>query len=101
MRFLVDVRISKQEDGIWRVEVPGLQGGWTDAPTIEEALRDLHEIVALMLDFDEAHDHPLPESIRPADTLPQAATILVDTSEHVIKRRAPRKRTSVRPAAVR
>jgi predicted RNase H-like HicB family nuclease len=101
MRFLVDVRISEQEDGLWRVEVPGLQGGWTDAPTIEEALRDLHEIVALMLDFDGAQGHPLPKSIRPAGALPQAATILVDTSEHVIKRASPRKRTKAPPAAAR
>ena len=46
MHYQVPIEISRQEDGLWRVSAPHLQGCWVDAQTLEEA-------IAMAIDIDK------------------------------------------------
>lgn len=86
MYYNVPVEISKQEDGLWRVEAPGLQGCFVDAETLERALAEIHEVIAMMLDIRQEEGLPLPGDIVPGDALPIATTVPVCPSEHHFRR---------------
>jgi predicted RNase H-like HicB family nuclease len=89
------VRLSHQEEGLWRAEIPGLQGGWVDAPTVAEALTDIQGVAAMLVDYYSELGQPLPASIKPTDPEDFQATLLLALDEHEVKR--PSKR--VRPRA--
>ena len=86
MYYNVPVEISKQEDGLWRVEVPSLQGCFVDADTLEGALAEIHEAIAMMIDVRQEEGLPLPADIFSADALPIATTVPVCPSEHHFRR---------------
>jgi len=44
------VKLSKQEDGLWRAEVPALAGCFVDGATVKDVLRDIQECAVMALD---------------------------------------------------
>ena len=90
--YHVEVKLSKQEDGFWRAEVPELQGCWVDAPTIAEALRDVQEVAAMFIDLYDEEGRPLPDSVKLAKSDQARATLVVVPQEHSFKRPAGRTR---------
>ncbi len=89
--YEVDVQISKQEDGLWRAEVPGLQGCFVDASTITSALSDIQGVVAMFVDYFAELEKPLPKSVRSKEAATFQARVLVALEEHVVKRPKPRR----------
>lgn len=86
MYYNVPVTISKQEDGLWRVEAPDLQGCFVDAETLEQALAEIHEVIAMMIDVYAEDGRPLPSSVTASDKLPLTTTVPVVLSEHRFRR---------------
>lgn len=81
MYYQVPLKISKQEDDLWRVEAPSLQGCFVDEPTLAEALYEIHEVIAMFLDLDQEESHPLPEEVKVSNNLPLYASIVVAPDE--------------------
>ncbi|MSQ07277.1 MAG: type II toxin-antitoxin system HicB family antitoxin [Dehalococcoidia bacterium] len=81
MYYQVPVKIDKQEDGLWRVEAPSLQGCFVDAPTLADALRQIQEVIAMCLDIDEEEGRPLPPDVQMGEALPMSAVISVIPDE--------------------
>ena len=81
MYYQVPLKISKQEDGLWRVEAPDLQGCFVDEPTLAEALYQIHEVIAMFLDLNREDGHPLPEWVEVSETLPLYTSIPVFPDE--------------------
>ncbi|MBI2917509.1 MAG: type II toxin-antitoxin system HicB family antitoxin [Chloroflexi bacterium] len=78
----VEVTVSKQEDGLWRAEVPALPGCFVDSETLEEAITDIQEGIRLFIASYRRHGEPLPpglDTIGESD-LPQSLRILVSVS---------------------
>jgi len=75
--------VEKGEDGLYVVECPVLQGCYTQGKTIDEALRNIREVIALLLEEEEARailrDYP------PTEISLQA--ISLNTVEHAGRRR--------------
>lgn len=86
MFYNVPVTINKQEDGLWRVEAPDLQGCWVDAPTLEKALAEIHEVIAMVVDVYKEKGWPLPETVKKCDQLPITMTLAVCPTEHEFHR---------------
>ena len=86
MYYNVPVTISKQEHGLWRVEAPSLQGCFVDGEKLKQALADIHEGIAMMLDALKEEGAPLPSDIVASDNLPVTTTVLVAPSEHTFRR---------------
>ncbi len=77
----VTVRISKQEDGLFRAECPDLQGCFVDAATLEEAIADIQDAIHLWMDSQKAMKWPLPGNVKGCDVeLPIEATLPVETA---------------------
>lgn len=88
----VTVEVAKQEDGLWRARVPGVQGCWVDAPTMEQALGDIQNVIAMFIDIYEEDGEPLPPSVSPAPGEMYKASLPVALEEQVF-RKAPARRT--------
>ncbi len=84
--YQVQVEIGKQEDGLWRVEVPGLKGCWVDASTLEEALGDIQEVIAMVIDLYQEEGWELPATIKKAEGAPARASLPVIIEEHPFRR---------------
>ncbi len=67
--FDVEVVVSKQEDGLWRAEVPVLPGCFVDCDTLEEAITDIEEGIRLFIASYRKHGDPLPPEL---DTVSEA-----------------------------
>ncbi len=80
--YQAQVRIGRQEDGLWRVEVPDLHGCWVDAPTLAQALSEIQEVIAMVIDYSNEQGWPLPSSVAPLATEPVVAQLPVILSEH-------------------
>lgn len=89
-QYQVEVQIGRQEDGLWRVQVPDLTGCWVDAPTLEQALSELQAVIAMAVDDYEEHEWPLPASVKQLSEEPTEAVIPVVVGEHRIIRYKPR-----------
>src|SRR5205823_5398307 len=81
-RYQVEVQIGKQEDGLWRVEVPGLHGCWVDAPTLAQAIAEIQEVIAMVVDDSNEQGWQLPGSVTALETKPERAVLPVLLSEH-------------------
>ena len=81
MYYQVPLKITKQEDGLWRVEAPSLQGCVVDAPTLAEGLSQIYEGIAMMLDLEREKGRPLPEAVKVSRTLPLYASIPIFPDE--------------------
>lgn len=84
--FLAQVRISKQEDGLWRLEVPDLQGCWVDAPTLKQGIAQVQEVLAMVVDVYQERGWPLPPTLEPCEDLPRTAILPVLVEEHPFRR---------------
>ena len=89
-QYEVNVQIGRQEDGLWRVEVPDLIGCWVDAPTLARALAELQDVIAMTLDHYADEERPFPEGVTLLHNEPTTATIPVVVGEHRIIRYKPR-----------
>ena len=94
--YNVDVKLERQEDGLWRATVPGLQGCWVDAPTMEQAIGDIQEAVAMFIDFLEEKGEGLPSSVQSTDEMTFTAKIPVNVGAYQFSRPA---RRSKKPLA--
>jgi predicted RNase H-like HicB family nuclease len=79
--YKVDVRLSKQEDGLWRAEVPALPGCFVDGPTMSGVLSDIQEVAALAIDFFREKGS-LPAAITLANPIGMSVAIPVLVDEH-------------------
>jgi len=89
--FHIEVELSKQEDGLWRAEVPGIQGCWVDAETVKQALEDIQEVAVMILDLMEENHEPIPPAVSPTEDAAFSARIPVVVGEHPFVRRTPRR----------
>jgi predicted RNase H-like HicB family nuclease len=89
--YALEVSVSRQEDGLWRAEVPALPGCFVDSASLHEALRDVQECAAMMLHLYAEAGKPLP--IPQADAAgPLRATIPVAPQEYEMRRAKPSRR---------
>jgi len=86
MYYQVPLKISKQEDGLWRVDAICLQGCWVDAPTLEQALAEIHEVIAMVLDVYQEEGWAFPKEVTITDALLLSASIPVAPSEIKFRR---------------
>jgi predicted RNase H-like HicB family nuclease len=93
--YNLDVKLSKQEDGLWRAEVPGLQGCWVDAPTLRQALHDIQEAAAMFIDIYEERGETLPAFLAAGGEIHHATVPLI-LGEFAFKK--PRLRSRARSA---
>lgn len=63
--YQVEVSLSKQEDGLWRAEVPALPGCFVDADTVDEAISGIQEGIQLFIASYRKHGDPLPLCAKP------------------------------------
>ncbi len=52
------VLIERDEDGVFIAEVPGLKGCYTQGSTIEEAMKNIKEVIEMCL--EEQHQDAIP-----------------------------------------
>ena len=77
--YQVEVSISKQENGLWRAEVPVLPGCFVDAETLDEAVTDIQDAIRLFIASNRKHGDQVPlalSTITESD-LPQSLNILI------------------------
>jgi predicted RNase H-like HicB family nuclease len=87
----IQVEVEKQEDGLWRATVPGVQGCWVDAETVKQALEDIQDVAVMVIDLMEENQETLPSSVSPTEDASFSARIPVVVREHPFVRRAPRR----------
>ncbi|MBI2887777.1 MAG: type II toxin-antitoxin system HicB family antitoxin [Chloroflexi bacterium] len=80
--YQAEIRITKQEDGLWRLYVPEMKGAWVDARTLEEGFSDIQEAIALMITYYQERGWPLPGSVEPKEGPPAAAILPVNLEEY-------------------
>lgn len=98
--YQVQVAICKQEDGLWRAQVPVLPGCWVDATTLEQALSEIQEVIAMCLDIALEEGEELPAPVKQTgDDLPIVIALPIVLQEYRFKRL--RVARSSRPAAAR
>ena len=81
-RYQVRVQLGRQEDGLWRAEVPGLPGCFVDAPTLAEAIADVQEVIAMALDEFIEEDSETPERTLALSGEPDEVVLPILLSEH-------------------
>ena len=57
------VLVGKQDDGLWRVECPALQGCFVDDPSLDQALADMYEVMRTFVEIYREEGRPLPEPL--------------------------------------
>lgn len=62
--YEVEITLSKQEDDLWRAEVPALPGCFVDEETIEEAIDHIQEGIQLFVASYRKAGDPLPPELR-------------------------------------
>jgi predicted RNase H-like HicB family nuclease len=92
--YRVEVRLSKQEDGLWRAEIPLMPGSFVDAPTIHEALNEIQEVAAMFIDLLEEEGRTVLRPISPAADESLDAILPVIVEEYAIRRPGRRSRRS-------
>jgi predicted RNase H-like HicB family nuclease len=83
--YEVKVMLSRQEDGLWRAEVPLLPGCFVDGETIKDVLRDIQEVSAMALDV-RLEDDSLPSEIREVNPEGAVYRLPIIIGEHAIRR---------------
>ena len=58
-----------------------MQGCVVDDPTLAQALYEVHEVIAMLLDVNQEEGRPLPEEVKVSRTLPLYASIPVFPDE--------------------
>lgn len=78
MLYDIRLRISKQEDGLFRVECPDLQGCFVDSPSLEEALADIQDAMLLWFSSQRKLGWPVPAGVRTFKALPYETRLPVE-----------------------
>jgi predicted RNase H-like HicB family nuclease len=73
------VLVEKDEDGFFVVECPLLQGCYTQGKTLDEALKNIHEVIELCLEEQEKKD----EIVEQLDAIQEFSYHLVSVSVDV------------------
>ncbi|MBM3926525.1 MAG: type II toxin-antitoxin system HicB family antitoxin [SAR202 cluster bacterium] len=100
MFYQVPLEISKQEDGLWRVSVPGLRGCWVDTKTLEDGISEIQECILMFIDIYQEEGRELPAGITKQNHLPLRASIFVndaETPKPKVKRTGSKAATAERP----
>jgi predicted RNase H-like HicB family nuclease len=63
--YAVPVKISRQEDGLWRVECPAFQGCFVDDADLSRALAEVQEVIKMYIDLYRQRARELPAEIDP------------------------------------
>ena len=97
--YSIEVRLSKQEDGLWRAEVPAMQGCFVDGPKLDEVLRDIQEVAAMFIDI-ELERGGVSEAVKPCAVEGMTLRLPVIVSEHSFRRvgKARSRRKAATPA---
>jgi len=66
-------------EGGFSAEVPCLQGSRIVAPTVEEAIRDIHEVIEMSIASRIKHGEPIPQELHEVCADPEG-TIRVDVA---------------------
>jgi predicted RNase H-like HicB family nuclease len=91
----LEVKLSKQEDGLWRAEIPSLPGCFVDGPVIKDVMHDIQECAAMALDL-ELELGRLPDELKPHPQEHWRLRIPVVIEEHTFKRFPLKKATTER-----
>lgn len=78
-RIHFPVLVEKDEDGFFVVECPLLQGCYTQGETLDEALKNIHEVIELCLEEEDQKE----EIIEHHDTIQEFSYHLVSVSVDV------------------
>jgi len=97
-RYQVELKIGKQEDGLWRVQVPDFHGVWVDAPTLNQATAEIQEVIAMAVDDYREQGWELPSSVSVLQAEPTTAVLPVIAAEHPFDRVVPRTKGRKRSA---
>lgn len=57
------VEIKPWPEGGYIAEVPSLQGCWVVAPTVEQAIRDIYEVIEMSISSRLKRGEPLPPDL--------------------------------------
>jgi len=82
--YQTEVLITTQEDGLWRLYVPGLDGAWVDTKSIEDGFTELQGAIALAISYYRDHALPLPTSISVREGQPVKANLPIIMEEYKI-----------------
>jgi predicted RNase H-like HicB family nuclease len=63
------VVLYKDEDGVWIADVPSLPGCVSDGTTREEALNNIRDAIATMVDFLRRHGQSVPVDAMSAEVV--------------------------------
>ena len=85
-QYQVRIQLSRQEDGLWRAEVPGLPGCFVDAPTLAEAIADVQEVIAMALDELIEEDSDTPQRVVALPAEPAEVVVPILLSEYRFRR---------------
>ena len=80
--YQVGVSISKQEDRLWRAEVPALPGCFVDTDTLEQTITDIQDVIRLFIASYRKHRDPLPSKLSAVaeERLPLSLKVLVSAN---------------------
>jgi len=78
--YEVKVRISKQEDGLYRAECPDLQGCFVDDRTLEGALANIQDAIQVWLSSQKTMGWEFPKKVSPRKELPLEMSIPVEVA---------------------
>lgn len=78
--YEVKVRISKQEDGLYRAECPDLQGCFVDDRTLEGALTNIQDAIQLWLSSQKTMGWEFPKKVRLCKEFPLETSIPVEVA---------------------
>ena len=94
--YTLPVRLSKQEDGLWRAEVPSLPGCFVDGETLEYVLSGIRDVAAMFIDIWKERGDPLPDVLHSGLAPSFEFELPLVMEEHSMKRPSPsRRRKSV------
>lgn len=88
--YQAEVLITTQEDGLWRLYVPDINGAWVDTKTIEEGFTELQGAIALAIHYYRERGLPLPPSISIREGQPAKASLPIIMEEYTIRSAAER-----------
>ena len=88
--------VCRQDDGLWRAEVLSIPGCFVDANTIHEAISDIQESAAMMLDLIIEQGAILPDgvNIAPDDSFDFSLPLVIE--EHTFERMKPSRKAAAR-----
>jgi predicted RNase H-like HicB family nuclease len=90
--YSIEVKLDQQEDGLWRAEVPGLDGCFVDGARLEGVLNDIQEVASMFVDLYRERGLQLPPSVKLSSGPHLSAVLPIVAGEHLSK--TPRARSS-------